>query len=38
MDERDKHWNMIVHGDGCNHVGIEHDVTSEHFRTSKPPK
>jgi hypothetical protein len=23
MDERDKHWSMIVHGDGSKHLRIE---------------
>ena len=37
-DERDKHWSMIVHGDGgSNHVRIRDDATSEDFRTLKPP-
>jgi hypothetical protein len=31
MDERDKHWNMIVHGDGCKRLRIEEDATSGDF-------
>jgi hypothetical protein len=26
MDERDKHWSMIVHGDGSKHLRIEEDA------------
>ena len=38
MDERDKHWSMIMHGDdGSNRVRIQDDVASEDFRTLKPP-
>jgi hypothetical protein len=38
MDERDKHWSMIVHGDdGSNRVRIQDDATSEDFRTLKTP-
>jgi hypothetical protein len=37
MDERDKHWSMIMHGNGSEHVRIEEDATSENFRTLKPP-
>ena len=37
MDKRDKLWSMIVHGDGSKHVRIEEDVSSEDFRTLKPP-
>jgi hypothetical protein len=38
MDERDKHWSMIMHGDdGSNRVRIQDDTTSEDFRTLKPP-
>jgi hypothetical protein len=32
MDERDKHWSMIMHGDdGSNRVRIQDDATSEDF-------
>jgi hypothetical protein len=37
MDERDKHWSMIVLGDGSKHLRIEEDATSGYFRTLKPP-
>jgi hypothetical protein len=37
MDERDKHWSMIVYGDGSKRLRIEEDATSEDFRTLKPP-
>ena len=38
MDERDKHWSMIMHGDdGSNRVRIQDDAASEDFRTLKPP-
>jgi hypothetical protein len=38
MDERDKHWSMIMYGDdGSNRVWIQDDAASEDFRTLKPP-
>jgi hypothetical protein len=37
MDERDKHWSMIVHGDGSKRLRLEEDATSGDFRTLKPP-
>jgi hypothetical protein len=37
MDERDKHWSMIVHEDGSKRLRIEDDATSGEFRTLKPP-
>jgi hypothetical protein len=37
MDERDKHWSMITHGDGSKRLRIEEDATSGDFRTLKPP-
>jgi hypothetical protein len=37
MDERNKHWSMIVHGDGSKRLRIEEDSTSGDFRTLKPP-
>jgi hypothetical protein len=37
MDERDKHWSMIVHEDGSKHLKMEEDATSGDFRTLKPP-
>jgi hypothetical protein len=37
MDERGKHWSMIMHGDGSKHVRIKEDATSGDFRILKPP-
>jgi hypothetical protein len=37
MDERGKHWSMIVHGDGSKRLRMEEDATSGDFRTLKPP-
>jgi hypothetical protein len=37
MDERDKHWTMIVHGDGSKRLRMEEDATRGDFRTLKPP-
>jgi ribonuclease HI len=37
MDERDKHWSMIVHRDGSKRLRMEEDATSGDFRTLKPP-
>jgi hypothetical protein len=37
MDEMDKHWSMIMHGDGSKRLRIEEDATSGDFRTLKPP-
>jgi hypothetical protein len=37
MNERDKHWSMIMYGDGSKHLRIEEDATSGDFRTLKPP-
>jgi hypothetical protein len=36
-DEKDKHWSMIMHGDGSKRVRIEHDATAGDFRTLKQP-
>jgi hypothetical protein len=37
MDERDKHWSMIMHGeDDSKHVRIEEYATSGDFRSLKP--
>jgi hypothetical protein len=36
-DEKDKHWSMIMHGDGSKRVRIEHDSTAGDFRTLKSP-
>jgi hypothetical protein len=32
MDERDKHWRMIIHKDGSKHVRIEENATSDDFK------
>jgi hypothetical protein len=37
MDERDKHWSMIVHGYGSKRLRIKEDATSGDFRTLKQP-
>jgi hypothetical protein len=37
LDGRDKHWRMVVHGDGINHLIKEEDATSGEFRTLKQP-
>jgi hypothetical protein len=37
MDDRDKHWSLIIHGNGNEHVRIEEDAVSGDFRTLKPP-
>jgi hypothetical protein len=37
MDERYKHWSIMVHGDGSKCLRIEEDATSGDFRTLKPP-
>jgi hypothetical protein len=37
MDERDKHWTMIGHGDGSKRLRMEEDAMSGDFRTLKPP-
>jgi hypothetical protein len=37
MEERDKHWSMIMHGDSSKHMRIEEDVTTRDFKTLKPP-
>jgi len=37
IDEKVKHWNLIVHGDGSELARIQDDVASEDFRTLKPP-
>ena len=36
-EEKDKHWSMIVRGDGSKHTGIGDDATSGDFCTLKPP-
>ena len=38
MDERDKQWSRITHGeDGSKRGRIEDDATTGEFRTLKPP-
>jgi hypothetical protein len=37
MDERGKHWSMVIHGDGNKHMIQEEDATSGEFRTMKQP-
>jgi hypothetical protein len=37
MDERNKHWSMIMHGDGSKRLRIEEDPASGDFITLKPP-
>ena len=37
MDEKDKYWSMIIHGDGSKRLRIEDDSTTGDFRTLKPP-
>jgi hypothetical protein len=37
MDERDKHWSMVIHGEGNKHMIQEEDTASGEFRTLKQP-
>ena len=37
MDEKDKYWSMIMHGDGSKRLRILDDATTGDFRTLKPP-
>ena len=37
MDKRDEHWSKTKPGDGGMHKGIQNGVTSDYFRTLKPP-
>jgi hypothetical protein len=37
MDESDKNWSMIMHGDGSEHMRPEEDAASGDFITLKPP-
>jgi hypothetical protein len=37
MDEKGKHWSMIMHGDGSKRLKIEEDATIGDFRTLKSP-
>jgi hypothetical protein len=36
-DEKDKHWSIIMHGDGSKRMRIEDNATTQDFRTLKPP-
>jgi hypothetical protein len=37
MDERGKHWSMVMHGEGNKHMIQEEDAASGEFRTLKQP-
>ena len=37
MDKRDEHWSKTKHGDDGMRKGIKNGVTSDDFRTLKPP-
>ena len=37
MDKRDEHWSKTKHGDAGMCMGIRNGVTSDDFRTLKPP-
>jgi hypothetical protein len=37
VDERHKHWSIIMHGDGNKRLRIEEGSTSGDFRIFKPP-
>ena len=37
MDEKVKHWSVIMLGDGSEFARIQDDTASEDFRTLKPP-
>ena len=37
MDKRDENWSKTKHGDDGMRKGIENGVTSDDFRTLKPP-
>ncbi len=37
MDKRDEHWSKTKHGDDGMREGNKNGVTSDDFRTSKPP-
>ena len=37
MDKRDENWSKTKHGDDVMHKGIKNRVTSDDFRTLKPP-
>ena len=35
--EKDEHWSKIKHGDDAMRMGNKNGVTSDDFRTLKPP-
>jgi hypothetical protein len=37
MDERGKHWSMVMHGEGNKHMIQEEDAASGEFMTLKQP-
>ena len=37
MDKKDEHWSMIKHGDDGTREGDKNGISSEDFRTLKPP-
>ena len=37
MDEKDKYWSMIMHGDDSKRLRIEDDAITGDFRTLTPP-
>jgi hypothetical protein len=37
LDGTDKHWSMVVYGDGSKHLIKEEDAASGEFRTLKQP-
>ena len=37
MDKRDEHWSKTKHGDDGTRKGNKNRVTSDDFRTLKPP-
>jgi hypothetical protein len=38
MDERDKHWSMVIHGEDNKHMIQEEDAASGEFKTMKQPR
>ena len=37
LDKKDEHWSKIKHGDDGMHKGRKNGVSSDDFRTLKPP-
>ena len=37
LDKKDEHWSKFKHGDDGVHKGKKNGVTSDDFRTLKPP-